>query len=96
MDRNLFLISVAVTVSWDAVRYADSLTRRQTGKNDQFEGRLANRFPVDEENKGRFISVPCIIVDRNGVILCWFLPGALSSQRQVNNSVFIFIFYTIC
>jgi hypothetical protein len=96
MDQNLFLISVAVAVSWDAVRYADSLTCQQMGKNDQYEGWLTNHFPVDKENKGRFISVPCIIVNWNGVILCWFLPGVLSSQHQVNNSVFIFMFYTIC
>jgi len=35
---------------------------------------------------GNNISRPCIIVDRHGIILAWYLPGILTEARQVNTS----------
>ena len=74
---------ILVQVSWDADRYADMLGARPTGQKEAFEKALQTRWPIDAQNKNRYINQPCIVHDRNGKILFWYLPDTLTSGRQV-------------
>jgi hypothetical protein len=72
-----------VQVSWDADRYADALGSRPSGHGEAVEQSILNRYPIDPQHDGSFISDPCIIHDRNGKILFWYLPEALTPDKQV-------------
>jgi hypothetical protein len=72
-----------VQVSWDADRYADALGSRPSGQAEAFEQAILKRYPIDPQHKGRFIADPCIIHDRNGKILFWYLPDALTPDERV-------------
>lgn len=74
----------AVRTSWDADRYADSLTPKQTGQNPKLEDRLSRAYPAD--HPGMYLNEPCVVVDIHGVILYWYLPDSLSTTRQVGVS----------
>ena len=52
-----------------------------TKASDQNEAMLRRRFPPLKEVKS--LTAPCILVDRHGIILAWYLPGILSDYRQV-------------
>ena len=72
-------------VSWDAKCYLQKLpkTSFKEGSKAAVNSRASLRkqyppLPADDVN-----SCPCIIVDMHGVILAWYLPGALSKYRQV-------------
>jgi hypothetical protein len=72
-----------VPVSWDADRYADALGSRPSGHGEAVEQAILKSYPIDPQNNGRFISDPCIIPDRNGKILYWYLPDALTPEKEV-------------
>jgi hypothetical protein len=72
-----------VQVSWDADRYADALGSRPSGQGEAFEQAILKRYPINPDHKGRFIADPCIIHDRNGKILFWYLPDALTPDEKV-------------
>jgi len=71
-------------MGWDATHYADRLpqnfSKLGTKASNKKEKSLQWRYPL--LNKVT-VSVPCIIPDRHGVILAWYLPGVLSDSRQV-------------
>jgi hypothetical protein len=70
-------------VTWDADRYADALGSRPTGHGEVAEQAIQKRYPIDPQHNGRFITDPCIIPDQNGKILFWYLPDALTPDREV-------------
>src|ERR1700723_768176 len=72
-----------VRVSWDADQYADALGSRPSGHGEAVEQAILNRYPIDPEHNGRFIPDSCIIHDRNGKILYWYLPDALTPDKKV-------------
>ena len=63
-------------MEWDITRYADRLPK--AGKVN--EDSLRRRYPP---LNGITASKPCIVVDMQGIILTWYLPGILSNSRQV-------------
>jgi len=71
-------------MGWDATHYVDKLLQRfskpGTKASIKKEKSLQQRYPPLNNIT---VSAPCIIVDRHGVILAWYLPGILSDSRQV-------------
>jgi hypothetical protein len=50
---------------------------------------LRKRYPPENNSAADLlISSPCIIVDMQGVIGAWYLPGILKESRQVDLSAF--------
>ena len=75
-------------LDWDAVHYADRLPKRpqkpQSKAAEESEAHLRKRFPPLDVAASNPRSSPCIIVDRDDVILAWYLPGILDASRQVS------------
>jgi hypothetical protein len=68
----------------DVQRYNESLPKKPTGYSQAEEDRLQSRYPIDPALLGVVITAPTLFVDRFGRILAWYLPGALSQERQVS------------
>jgi hypothetical protein len=71
-------------LTWDATRYADKLPKKPLNSgtkasNDKENSLKEQHVPLN----GVTASMPCIIVDMQGIILAWHLPGILTSSRQV-------------
>jgi hypothetical protein len=72
-------------MSWSAVDYAAALRNKGlwcTGRQDHVEILLQEQFPPLGANIQEF--KPSIILDRDGQILMWYLPGILCPVRQVS------------
>ena len=70
-------------MSWSVVEYVEALRgmgTRCTGTQDHIENPLRERFPPAVP---QHIVGPCVMVDSEGIILLWFLPGLMSLKRQV-------------
>ena len=79
-----------VSTSWSAVAYAAALQSkgsRCTGQQAHIENALMNEFPPLARNYQEF--KPSIILDNEGRILMWYLPGILSRTRQVSLIVYV-------
>lgn len=89
MNFNLLNIGVE-TMEWDVTRYAEKLpkdpSKLTTNALKQKEASLRRQYPPLE---GVTASTSCIIVDRHGIILAWYLPGILSNSRQVSYSPYL-------
>ena len=60
-----------------------------TGARQRNEERLRKRYPPENNSAADIlISAPCILVDMQGVIGVWYLPGILKESRQVDLSDF--------
>jgi hypothetical protein len=72
-------------VEWDITRYAERLPKKSlrsgTKASHEKEESLRRRYPP---LNGVTASTPCIIVDMQGIILAWYLPGILTDSRQVS------------
>src|SRR5260370_14011722 len=77
----------AVSVEWDATHYADMVPKkpsiRKTKAGNLKEDQLTARYPPLNPLKQIRGNKQCIIVDRHGIILTWYLPGILEDSRQV-------------
>ncbi|KAH9012162.1 hypothetical protein EDB85DRAFT_2159236 [Lactarius pseudohatsudake] len=76
-----------VKIEWDATRYADKLPKKQERPGmvaaDAKEASMRRQYPPRNDSAADIpISRPCIVVDMQGVILAWHLPGILSDSRQ--------------
>ena len=74
-------------MEWDVTRYADKLPKKplpRGSKGEQEkEASLKQQFvPLN----GVTASIPCIIIDTQGIIMAWYLPKILSDSRQVGLS----------
>ncbi|KAH8993771.1 hypothetical protein EDB92DRAFT_1815426 [Lactarius akahatsu] len=70
----------AVKIEWDATHYADKLPKKQekpgTVATDTKEASMRRQYPLWNVSAADIpISRPCIVVDMQGVILAWHLPG---------------------
>lgn len=63
-----------------AVELSRSLKRNELGKDEAREAELLSQFPPGEEET---IDQPALIIDRDGVVLAWYLPSVLGQDRQV-------------
>lgn len=78
-----------VLVPWSAEEYSESLSPKQTGRNAKVESKLQEEYPpLFPLGDAREISDPCTIIDKDGRVLCWYLPGLLTFERQVMQSNF--------
>jgi len=78
-----------VQINWDITHYADKLLMKPrnpgTQVSKQKEASLKSHYPPLEGMAAALtISRPCIIVDKQGMILAWHLPGILNDSRQVS------------
>jgi len=74
-------------LNWSVMDYVDTLSAmgtRCTGTQEHVEGRLRELFPPAE---AEIMTSPTVIVDSEGIILVWFLPGLMSMNRQVSGKV---------
>jgi hypothetical protein len=70
---------------FDAQRYDMKLPKQPTGRHESKE---ALWIVEDEYDGGTLLTKPSIIVDMHGRIIVWFLPYALSRERQVRSCSF--------
>ncbi len=72
-------------VGWDVTHYAERLLRKPsksgTKASNEREASLKWQYPPLNEVT---TSMPCIIVDMQGIIMAWYLPGILTNSRQVS------------
>lgn len=73
-------------VSWDVDSYREALQLEDDNvgvspRTDQAPT-WKERFPPALE-PGHIIKNPTVFVDREGAILCWFLPSVLMGEAQV-------------
>jgi hypothetical protein len=54
---------------------------RCTGQQRHVEDRLLKLFPP---GVNEMVDTPCVVVDLDGVILLWYLPGLVSLKRGVS------------
>jgi hypothetical protein len=57
-----------------------TLGKRCTGVQEHVESELFERFPPGQTV---ITADPCVIIDSEGFILLWFLPGLLKPKRRV-------------
>lgn len=69
---------------WCAKDYLSSLPSRPNGFHGSVEEAIEINFPPAEKKPFPTLSKPAIIVDKNGIILVWYLPEALGQNRQVS------------
>lgn len=86
MSQTSLTSPVAVQLSWDVVEYSTFIGARPTGRNNNFESRVQERYVPVVHSGSRFIDQPAIIHDSAGRIICWNLPGVLQPNRQVRPS----------
>ena len=68
---------------WDAQRYDLKLPKKPTGQNDLKEA----SWVVEGDSDGHtLLTEPSIVIDMHERIVVWFLPYALSSERQVSRT----------
>jgi hypothetical protein len=65
-------------MNWSVEEYLEGLKKGGKG----LEETLLQNFPPGETE---LITVPAVILDRNGKILLWYLPRLLGRERQVSN-----------
>ena len=70
-------------MEWDATRYVERLPKKPskpgTKASDEREASLRWQYPP---LNGVTASMLCIIVDMQGIILAWYLPGIMTNSRQ--------------
>ncbi|KAI9430701.1 hypothetical protein H4582DRAFT_2063488 [Lactarius indigo] len=77
----------AVQINWDITHYADKLPMKPnnpgTQVSKQKEASLKRQYPLLEGTAAALtISRPCIVIDNQGMILAWHLPGILNDSWQ--------------
>ena len=69
--------------NWRANDYVADLTERATGQNAKVEKGLLKKYPpIFSSNK--YQMQPCIVKDKDGYIMMWYIPGAVTAQRTVS------------
>lgn len=73
---------IADTLPWDAASYHDAVGG-QTGKNMAAEATLKRQFPPLNTS----LSEPSVIDDSGGQVMAYYLPDALTSERQAGSTL---------
>lgn len=73
--------SILVTVNLDVARYADVLQMKEKGINPAREDSLLARYPPDSQI---LLERPAVVCDKFGIIIFWYLPGAIDGAIQVS------------
>ena len=77
-----------MAIEWDVTPYADRLPRVPANLGTKAakanEASLQRQYPPLNDSAAEVpISRPSIIVDMQGIILAWYLPGILKDSWQV-------------
>ena len=74
-------------MEWDITCYADKLPQQPENSGTKAaqatKASLRRQYPPNDLAIKGPISRPCIIVDMQGIILPWYLPGILKDSQQV-------------
>jgi hypothetical protein len=82
----LEVLTLLVRIQLDLVRYNEALAQGESGINNEREDSLLCRFPPG--NGGTlYIDRPAVVVGLGGIILLWYLPGALTRKTQVGIAI---------
>ncbi|KAG1720445.1 hypothetical protein EDD22DRAFT_791165, partial [Suillus occidentalis] len=73
----------SVTINLDVVRYADVLQMMEKGINPVREDSLLARYPPDSQIH---LDRPAVVCDKFGIIVFWYLPGAIDGAIQVSST----------
>ena len=75
-------------MEWDITRYTDKLPQWPANSGmkatQATEASLRQWYPLNDSATKGPISRPCIIVDMQGIILAWYLPGILKDSWKVS------------
>ena len=78
------LISILVNINLDVARYADVLQMKEKGIKPDREDNLLAWYPPDCQILLDRLAVVC---DKFGIIIMWYLPGAIDVAIQVSLSL---------
>jgi hypothetical protein len=70
-------------MGWSVVDYMAELGRRSKrcgGRDEELEREMLRLFPPPESE---LVAEPCVVVDSEGRILLWYLPGLMELKQQV-------------
>lgn len=72
-------------MNWSVEDFSDQITARNLGLNLPLEDNLLQDFqpPASSDHSNE----PRMLVDKNGKILCWYLPKIISEHRAVRHPV---------
>jgi len=59
------------------------LTEHATGQNAKVEGQLLKKYPPIF-SLAKYKIKPCLVKDKGGNIILWYIPGAVTMQRAVS------------
>ncbi|KAG1721137.1 hypothetical protein EDB19DRAFT_1917496 [Suillus lakei] len=68
-----------VTINFDVARYADALQMMENSTKPNREENLLSRYPPDRQI---LLDRPAVVCDKFGVIILWYLPGAIDIDIQ--------------
>jgi hypothetical protein len=74
-------------MNWLVSDYMAELRRmgsRCTGQQPDVEDRLLKMFPPGENE---MVDTPCVVLDLDGIILLWYLPGLVNLKRRVSKHI---------
>jgi hypothetical protein len=80
----LMIISILVNINLDVARYADVLQMKEKGIKPDREDNLLARYPPDCQI---LLDRPAVVCDKFGIIIMWYLPGAIDVAIQVSLSL---------
>ncbi|KAG1853108.1 hypothetical protein F4604DRAFT_1686439 [Suillus subluteus] len=68
-----------VTINFDITRYSEALQTMETGLKSGREELLLAQFPPDHQI---ILERPAVVLDKFGIIVLWYLPGAIDAAIQ--------------
>ncbi|KAG1794026.1 hypothetical protein EV424DRAFT_1548134 [Suillus variegatus] len=74
-----YLNPASVTINFDMVRYSDTLHMQESSINPRHEQSLLERFPPVAQ---LMLERPTVVLDKFGLIVLWYLPGAINDTTQ--------------
>ncbi|KAG2096764.1 uncharacterized protein F5147DRAFT_778275 [Suillus discolor] len=72
-----------VTINFDMVHYSEALHMQETGMNPRRKESLLERYPLGGQ---LILEWPTVVLDRFGVIVLWYLPGAIDEAIKGNGA----------
>ncbi|KAF7967721.1 hypothetical protein HWV62_33317 [Athelia sp. TMB] len=73
----------SVRMSWSAQEYAEALPPRPHGHDGPVESDMERKYHPAFAHPVPTLHTPHTVIDRDGRIIAWYLPGILTKARQV-------------
>ena len=71
-----------MNTTWDIEKYIQKISPKNNGRNDEVEAALEKEFPPISDGSVIYDKAT-LILDSQGREISWYLPGAISSHREV-------------